>query len=100
MNGYKAIADSYRILLENGEATDRATLERKIKALDFLATCDRADIQELFNTSAFNDITKGYIKKAVDNLKLSTGTRADLLEEVTHLYDTMGADEAEDYNNH
>ncbi|MCR5586096.1 MAG: hypothetical protein K6F77_01005 [Lachnospiraceae bacterium] len=69
MNGYEIIADSYRSLIK--KETDEKTkieLEKKIKILDFLATCDAEDKCYLFDSSAFNDIFKGYTNKVVGNL--------------------------------
>ena len=70
MNGYQMTADSYRTLLEREKDIDRASIESKIKALDFLATATEEERLELFNSSAFNDLVKGYFKMAFDNLKL------------------------------
>ena len=69
MNGYELLADSYRSLVK--EETDKKTiteLKKKIKILDFLAICDTEEKCYLFDSSAFNDIFKGYTNKVVDNL--------------------------------
>lgn len=101
MNGYQMTADSYRKLLESEKDIDRASTESKIKALDFLATATEKERLELFNSSAFNDVVKGYLKMACDNLKLEDEVRQGLLNELRYLFDTVTADQAEDYyNNH
>lgn len=103
MNGYQMTADSYRQLLESDKYPDldREAIKHKIKALDFLATATEEERLELFNSSAFNDVVKGYIKMAVDNMELEDEVRQGLLNELRYLFDTVTADQAEDYyNNH
>ena len=43
MNGYKMLADSYRKFLNDATA-DQDSVNTHIKALDFLAKCDKATI--------------------------------------------------------
>ena len=101
MNGYQMTADSYRTLLEREKDIDRASIERKIKALDFLATATEEERLELFNSGAFNDVVKGYMEMAVDNMELEDEVRQGLLNELHYLFDTVGAKQAKDYyNNH
>lgn len=58
MNGFTMMADSYR---KHGE-------EKKAKLYDFLGSCSDEDICTLFDSSAFNDIAKGYMRLAVREL--------------------------------
>lgn len=99
MNGYQMTADSYRKLLEIKKDLNREAIEKKIKALDFLATCDNEEIIELFNSSAFNDIVNGYFEMAIDNMGLEAETKSGLLNELRYLFDTKTADEANAYYN-
>ena len=102
MNGYKTMADSYRKLLENSNNypdLDKEATEKRIKVYDFLATCDKEMKLELFNSTAFNDVVKGYVSMAVDNLELGDDTKKDFLREIKYLFDTVKAGEAEDYYN-
>lgn len=107
MNGYQMTADSYRQLLESDKYPDidREAIQHKIKALDFLATATEEERLELFNSSAFNDVVKGYLKMAVDNIELEEEEREEvrqkLLNEFRYLFDTVTAKQAEEYyNNH
>ena len=68
MNGYKMLADSYRKFLDDNTA-DQDNIRTHITALDFLAKCDKATIYALFDSSAFNDIVKGYVFLMADNEK-------------------------------
>lgn len=97
MNGYQLTADSYRKLLQTEQDIDKAKVEQKIKALDFLASCSKEERLELFNSSAFNDVVKGYVLLALDNLKTDTEQRKAIINEVAYLFDIKGADEAEQY---
>lgn len=67
MNGYKIMAESYRTLASTGDITQEQA-EKECRILDFLATCDDDDICRLFDSSAFNDIAKAYLKVAVTEL--------------------------------
>ena len=97
MNGYKMTADSYRTYLQrdNPQGEARADMERKIKALDIMADTDRATQYELFNSSGFNDIAKGYFLKALYNIGVDEETRKAAMREIRLLFDEMTADQAE-----
>lgn len=58
MNGFTMMADTYR---KHGK-------ERKAELYDFLAQCSDEDICELFDSTAFNEITKDYLRLAVRRL--------------------------------
>lgn len=67
MNGYKIMSEAYRKAAEEGKISqERAAKECRI--YDFLATCDKADINILFDSSAFNEITKAYLQIAAEEL--------------------------------
>jgi len=55
-------ADAYKTYLERDNPTGeaRASTERKITALEIMANTDRPTQYEIFNSSGFNDIVKGY----------------------------------------
>ena len=75
MNGYQFQADAYRKYLEqHSDEENKESIERSIKVNEFLATCTKEDIVELYNTSAFNEITKAYAKKAMQNLDFKKKT--------------------------
>jgi len=63
MNGYKMLSDTYR------QAGD----EKMCKVYDFLATCDEDDIYNLFDSGAFNSITKSFVNCTVSTL-MKAGT--------------------------
>lgn len=58
MNGYHVLAEAHR----------KAGIEAEAKIYDFLAECSKEDICNLFNSSAFNEICKGYLRAAVKEL--------------------------------
>lgn len=60
MKIYKIMADAHR------EAGD--TDMHKLKALDFLATCDEEDIRALFNSGAFNQIITSIVEIATNDM--------------------------------
>ena len=67
MNGFKIMADSYRKLADEGKIT-KEQAEKDCKAFDFLSSCDQDDINNLFDSGAFNEIAKSYMRLAVKEL--------------------------------
>lgn len=97
MNGYKMLADSYRKFLDDNTA-DQDNIRTHITALDFLAKCDKATIYALFDSSAFNDIVKGYVFLMADNEKeLTDEQKSHLKGRIEGLFDRVAAEQAEAY---
>ena len=67
MNGFQLTADSYRKATEQGKIS-KDYADKECKVLDFLATCDDTDICNMFDSSAFNEIAKSYLRIAVREL--------------------------------
>ena len=66
MNGFMVLADAYRKMGQ----------DRMAELMTFLAGCSQDDIYSLFDSSAFNEITRSYVRKAVREL-----VSEDVLEE-------------------
>lgn len=99
MNGYKMTADSYKKLRGNSKL-DQADIESNIKTLDFLATCTKEDIYNLFNSGAFNYICLGYIEMAINDFEdLSEDMKERIINHVYYKFDTVTAKQAEKYHN-
>lgn len=97
MNGYKMSADSYR---EAKKRDPRLDLNSEIKTLDFLATCTKEDIYNLFNSTAFNNICMGYVKNALNDFKeLDEDMKDRITNHVRYKFDTVTAEQADNYNN-
>lgn len=92
MNGYKVLADSYRKLLAEGKI-EKEVAEKEIRVLDFLATCDTTDLCIMFNSSAFNDIFKGYLDAIVKDAELDPEQTARVKESARWILDTKTASE-------
>ena len=58
MNGFEMMADTYR---KQGN-------EKKARVYDFLGTCDQDDFYTLFDSTAFNELSKSYMRTAVKRL--------------------------------
>lgn len=67
MNGYKLLAESYRKAAQEGKINQEEAAKHS-RIYDFLASCDKEDINILFDSSAFNDISKSYLSIAVKEL--------------------------------
>lgn len=72
MNGYSLMAESYRRAAGEGQI-EAGEAERIARLYDFLSTCTDNDIYTLFDSTAFNEIAKDYMRRAVNNL-VAAGT--------------------------
>ena len=67
MNGYILMADSYRKAAGEGKI-EAGEAERIARLYDFLGSCTESDIYTLFDSTAFNEIAKDYMRAAVRHL--------------------------------
>ena len=67
MNGYEMMSQTYRKAAEEGKIT-KEQADADCRIFDFLATCSDEDICRLFDSSAFNEIAKSYLRLAVTEL--------------------------------
>lgn len=93
MNDFKMTADAYR---QAKKQDPRLGLDSEIKTLDFLATCTKEDIYNLFNSAAFNYICLGYVKMALNDLDLDDDTKDRIINHVRYKFDTVTANQAEE----
>ena len=92
MNGYEIMSDSYKKAIEQGKMK-KENAEPEIRIYDFLATCSQDDIYRLVNSSAFNDVMKAYMNKAIKNAKLKTEDEERITNELRYLFDEKTAKE-------
>lgn len=92
MNGFKMLSDSYKALLEQGKI-DKDTAEKEIRVLDFLATCDTDDFCRMVDSSAFNDIIRGYLKLAVENADIDEESKNKVIGQLRWIFDEKTAKE-------
>lgn len=99
MNSYKLLADSYRRIQDDHDAPEvRDDMNASIKALDFLAECDQKTIYKLFDSSAFNDVVKGYVSMIADSLEdLEDDQRHAIKGRICRLLDDRNAEQAAQY---
>ncbi len=67
MNGYDIMADSYKSAVEQGQLSEEEAAS-KIRIYEFLGTCKDDDFFALFDSSAFNEISKSYLRLACKEL--------------------------------
>ena len=67
MNGFTLLSDSYKKALSQGQIS-KEEADKKCRVYDFLATCDDDDFCNMFDSSAFNEIAKSYMRLAVREL--------------------------------
>jgi len=99
INGYRTLAQVHRKHLGRLSANtqDAMQTEKKILALDIMADLDPGTQKELFNSGAFNDVVRGYVKMAMDNIDMSQSTQQAVIDDLNILFDEMTAAEAEEY---
>lgn len=67
MNGFEIMLNAYQKAAAEGKISEEQA--KKIgRVYGFLMTCDPDDFFILFDSTAFNDIAKDYLQKAVKNL--------------------------------
>lgn len=67
MNGFKVMAETYKKAAEEGKI-GKAEAEKQHRIYEFLGSCDQEDIFNLFDSSAFNEIAKSYLRIAAREL--------------------------------
>lgn len=95
MNGFKILSDSYKKLLEQGKI-DKETAEKEMRVLDFLATCDTDDFCRMVDSSAFNDIIRGYVKLAVKSADIDEESQQKVINQLRWMFDEKTAKEVLD----
>lgn len=94
MNGFELMAEGYQ---KAAGGTDAGEAERKAKIYKFLGSCTDNDIYTLFDSSAFNEIAKDYMRKAVrrlvDNGTLDEEQGRAVRNEYAYLFSIMTAKE-------
>ena len=79
MNGFSIMAETHRKL---GNV-------RKADLYDFLSACDRNDFCDLFDSSAFNEIAKGYMRVTTDKLVSAGVITSDQAESVKSVFSSL-----------
>lgn len=97
MNGYKLMADTDRKLVSEGKIK-KEVAEKEIRIYDFLAECDLEDLCIMVDSTAFNDLIKGFCKRAVTNAGLDKKAKEKVLEQLRWVFDELTAREI--FNNY
>lgn len=92
MNGYTMMADSYRKLMNDG-TIDKDSAEKSIRIYEFLATCDKDDLCQMVDSSAFNDIIRAFLKMAVVNAEQEEEQQDKVLNQLRWIFDEKSAKE-------
>ena len=82
MNGYKIMGDACRKVLSGSRELskdEKEELEAKIKAYDFLTDADELVKCALFESSAFNDMIKGYVCATMKACNVSHEVQGEIL---------------------
>ncbi|MEE1154060.1 MAG: hypothetical protein UH241_02785 [Acutalibacteraceae bacterium] len=92
MNGFAIMADSYKSLVKRGEMTEEQA-KRSIEIYEFLATCTQSDICQMIDSSAFNDIIRAFLTKAIKGAELDKKSKDRVMNELRYLFDDLSAKE-------
>ena len=98
MNGYQAFAETYARLFEKEpEGPERENLLKKVQAFKAAASYSDEELAALFDTGAFNDILKGYVRLAAKYTDLSDEAKTDLYKAVKFALSEFTASDAVNY---
>jgi hypothetical protein len=92
MDGYSMMAESYRKLVEQGKITEEVATP-EIRIFEFLSGCSQDDYYRLFDSAAFNDIVKSYVKASCKEAELDKEQTDAVFEGLRWLLDTKTAKE-------
>ena len=92
MNGYIMQAETYKILAERGQIP-KEEADRKRTVYAFLGTIEESQRYDLFDSSAFNDIVKAYVKLALKNTEIDEEKTEEIMQELRWLFDTKSSKE-------
>lgn len=99
MDGYEYTIDTYEKFVEAHPELDdsvKCDLQLKIEAMKVFTGKSAEFVDALFNSGAFNDICKGYFKRAMENCSVGKETVNAVLDEFAWLLDTMSAGDVRD----
>ena len=72
---------------------DKDSAEKSIRIYEFLATCDKDDLCQMVDSSAFNDIIRAFLKMAVVNAELEEEQQDKVLNQLRWIFDEKSAKE-------
>lgn len=77
----------------NDGTIDKDSAEKSIRIYEFLATCDKDDLCQMVDSSAFNDIIRAFLKMAVVNAELEEEQQDKVLNQLRWIFDEKSAKE-------
>lgn len=90
MNSYEMMSENYKILMQRGEI-EKETAEKAIRVYDFLAECDTDDLCQMVDSSAFNDLIRAFLIRAITNADLSEDATLKIMEQLRWIFDSQTA---------
>ena len=98
MNGFEIEAAALRKVLER--ETDpfyKKDLQNQLEAAEFLAKASEEVRRNIFDFCVYNTTCKGYVKRALDEIKTDPEQRQEIINAVQRAFEDMRAEEAEKY---
>ena len=92
MNGYTMLAESYKKLMNEGKV-EKEVAEKHIRIYEFLATCDIDDLCIMVDSSAFNDIIRAFLRKAVKGADIGHHKYEAVMDGLHYIFDENTAKE-------
>lgn len=94
MDGYEILISSLQMLLEQKNPRwDSDDIELQIASLQIVSGKSKEEINALYNTGAFNEITYGYLYAVMQHCDIAEDKQKEMLGELSWLHDTMSAAE-------
>lgn len=94
MNGHEIVISSLQMLLEQKNPQwNTDDIELQIASLQMVSGKSKEEINALYNTGAFNEITYGYLYAVMQHCDIAEDKQREMLGELSWLHDTMSAAE-------
>lgn len=94
MDGYEILISSLQMLLEQKNPQwNSDDIKLQIASLQMVSGKSKEEINALYNTGAFNEITYGYLYAVMQHCDIAEDMQKEMLGELSWLHDTMSAAE-------
>ncbi|MBQ8952418.1 MAG: hypothetical protein IJ065_14890, partial [Eubacterium sp.] len=91
------MAQSCRELAKKG--SNKEEMLSKAKVYEFLATCTKEDIDNIYNSGVFNDMTEAFARKALFFQQVDYNTAGNIIAEIKSLHDMETISNVRTWNN-
>ena len=78
-------------------ADEKKAVTKEIQFYENVATYSRKQLLKIFDSTTYNNVLKGYMMMAMDEVRLRKEKKREISEALRFILDTVDAEEAEHY---